>query len=144
MTSDTIGITTPYERAKRTLSQLGISTSFVTRRRPPSSFRVRGFGFGGSDMFGREPRLERRAASQWQSMRATAEVDKVVLMPISGFRSFDYQGKIIEQKLASGLMLDQIISVSALASFSEHHTGRPIDIGTPGCPPFTRFRRLAG
>ena len=34
-------------------------------------------------------------------------------------------------------MLEQIISVSALAGFSEHHTGRAIDIGTPGCPPVT-------
>jgi len=40
-------------------------------------------------------------------------------------------------KVSSGLMLEQIISVSALAGFSEHHTGRAIDIGTPGCSPVT-------
>jgi len=88
-------------------------------------------------MFGREQRLERRAASQWRAMVASAGHDGVVLLAVSGFRSFDYQRKIIERKLAAGLTIEQIICVSALPGFSEHHTGRAIDIGTPGCPPVT-------
>jgi D-alanyl-D-alanine carboxypeptidase len=87
-------------------------------------------------MFGRKQRLERRAAS-WQNMIATAKHDGVVLVAVSGFRSFDYQRKIVERKLAAGLKVEQIICVSALPGFSEHHTGRAIDIGTPGCPPVT-------
>jgi len=70
-------------------------------------------------------------------MLATAEYDGVVLLAVSGFRSFEYQRKIIERKLAAGLTIEQIIRVSALPGFSEHHTGRAIDIGTPGCPPVT-------
>jgi D-alanyl-D-alanine carboxypeptidase len=58
-------------------------------------------------------------------------------MAVSGFRSFDHQRKIIERKLAAGLTVEQIICVSALPGFSEHHTGRAIDIGTPDCPPVT-------
>jgi zinc D-Ala-D-Ala carboxypeptidase len=70
-------------------------------------------------------------------MVAAAKHEGVALLVISGFRSFDYQRKIIERKLATRLSLDQILSVSALPGFSEHHTGRAVDIGTPSCPPLT-------
>ena len=131
-------ITTSYEeRIMRTLSELGIPTSFVTQRHRPLHCECEDLVSIGLDMFGREQRLERRAASKWQSMLPTAGHDGVVLAAISGFRSFDYQRKIIERKLAAGLTVEQIVCVSALPGFSEHHTGRAIDIGTPGCPPVT-------
>jgi D-alanyl-D-alanine carboxypeptidase len=121
----------------RTLKELGISTSFVTQRHRTLHCECEDLVSIGVDMFGREQRLERRAGSQWQAMLSTAEHDEVVLVAVSGFRSFDYQRKIIERKLAAGLTIEQIICVSALPGFSEHHTGRAIDIGTPGCPPVT-------
>jgi D-alanyl-D-alanine carboxypeptidase len=70
-------------------------------------------------------------------MLAAAVIDGIVLAAVSGFRSFDYQRTIIERKLAAGLTVEQIVCVSALPGFSEHHTGRAIDVGTPGCPPVT-------
>ena len=119
----------------QTLSELGIPASFATRHRRPLHCECEDLASIGLDMFGRELRLERRAASEWQKMIATAKHDGVVLMAISGFRSFDYQRKIIERKLAAGLTVEQIICVSALPGFSEHHTGRAIDVGTPSSPP---------
>jgi D-alanyl-D-alanine carboxypeptidase len=88
-------------------------------------------------MFEREQRMERLAALRWQTMAAAAKRDEIVLLVISAFRSFDYQRKIIERKLAEGLTLEQITRANALPGFSEHHTGRAIDIGTPGCLPLT-------
>jgi D-alanyl-D-alanine carboxypeptidase len=130
--------TTPYEeRAMQTLSELGIPTSFVTQRGRPLHRECEDLVSIGMDMFGREQRLERRAAAHWQAMLEIAMLDRVTLVAVSGFRSFDYQRKIIERKLAAGLTVEQIICVSALPGFSEHHTGRAIDIGTPGCPPVT-------
>ena len=130
--------TTPYEeRAIKALRELGIPTSYVTQRRRSLHRECEDLVSIGVDMFGREQRLERRAASQWCAMVVSAAQDGVVLVAISCFRSFDYQRKIIERKLAAGLTIEQIISVSALPGFSEHHTGRAIDIGTPGCPPVT-------
>lgn len=127
-----------YERrAIKALAEMGIQTSFVTQRRRPLHGECKDLVSIGLDMFGREQRLERRAASQWRAMVASAAQGGIVLMAISGFRSFDYQRNIIERKLAAGLTIEQIISVSALPGFSEHHTGRAIDIGTPGCPPVT-------
>lgn len=119
------------------LKDLGIPTSFVTQRRRPLYRECEDLVSIGRDMFGREQRLERRTASQWRAMVASAEHDDVALLVVSGFRSLHYQRKIIERKRAAGLTIEQIICVSALPGFSEHHTGRAIDIGTPGCPPVT-------
>jgi zinc D-Ala-D-Ala carboxypeptidase len=131
-------ITSSYEeRALQALGQLGIATSFVTQRRRPLHPECEDLVSIGLDMFGREQQLERRAASWWQSMLTAAKVDGIVLVAVSGFRSFDYQRTIIERKLAAGLTVEQIVRVSALPGFSEHHTGRAIDIGTPGSPPVT-------
>jgi len=121
----------------KALRELGIPTAFVTQRRRPLYHECDDLVSIGVDVFGREQRLERQAASQWRAMVAGAGNDGVGLVAVSGFRSFDYQRKIIERKLAAGLTIEEIISVSALPGFSEHHTGRAIDIGTPGCPPVT-------
>jgi len=121
----------------QTLSELGIPTSFITERRRPLHRECEDLVSIGLDMFGREQQLERRAASQWRSMLTAADIDGIALVVVSGFRSFDYQRKIIERKLAAGLTVEQIVRVSALPGFSEHHTGRAIDIGTPGSPPVT-------
>jgi D-alanyl-D-alanine carboxypeptidase len=125
------------ERVRQTLSELGIPASFMTEGRRPLHGESEDLVSIGLDMFGREQRLERRAAAQGQKMMAAAKVEGVVLLAISGFRSFDYQRKIIERKLAAGLTVEQILCVSALPGFSEHHTGRAMDVGTPGCPPVT-------
>lgn len=131
-------ITSSYEeRAIQAVRDLGIPTSFVTQRRRPLREECGDLVSIGLDMFGREQRLERRAASQWEVMHLAADRDGVVLAVVSAFRSFDYQQQIIARKLAAGLSIEQIIAVSALPGFSEHHTGRAIDIGTPGCPPLT-------
>jgi zinc D-Ala-D-Ala carboxypeptidase len=131
-------ITPSYEeRAIQALRDLGIPTFFVTQRRRSLCEECDDLFSIGLDMFGREQRLERKAASQWSAMRLAADRDGVVLAIVSAFRSFDYQQQIIARKLAAGLSIEQIITVSALPGFSEHHTGRAIDIGTPGCPPVT-------
>jgi len=120
------------ERAMQTLKELGIPASCVAQRRQTLHRECDDLVSIGLDMLGREQRLERRTASQWQSMIATAGREGIVLAAVSGFRSFDYQRQIIERKLAAGLTIEQIICVSALPGYSEHHTGRAIDIGTPG------------
>jgi D-alanyl-D-alanine carboxypeptidase len=125
------------ERVRQMLSELGIPTSFVALGHRPLYRECDDLVSIGRDMFGREQRLERRTASQWHAMLATAKCDGVVMAVVSGFRSFDYQRKIVERKLTAGLTVEQIIRVSALPGFSEHHTGRAIDIGTPCCPAVT-------
>ena len=59
----------------------------------------------------------------------------MVLSVVSAFRSYDYQALLIRQKLERGRTLAEILAVNAPPGCSEHHTGRALDIGTPGCPP---------
>lgn len=124
-----------HKRVERMLKELGIPVSILTDYRLPPQRECEDLVSIGLDMFGREQRMERLAASQWHAMVAAAKRDDVVLLVISVFRSFDYQRGIIERKLAEGLTIEQIFRASAVPGYSEHHTGRAIDIGTPGSPP---------
>jgi len=83
---------------------------------------------------GKKIQLIASAASAWHRMRAIAEKDGVVLVPISGFRSIARQTEIIRAKLAAGAPIEAILSTIAAPGFSEHHTGRAIDVSTPGEP----------
>jgi len=86
----------------------------------------------GLDIYGRKQRLMPEAASAWNQMKTAAEKDGETLQLVSAFRSVDYQKQIIQRKLAAGQSWEQILRVSALPGFSEHHTGRTIDVTTPG------------
>lgn len=85
-----------------------------------------------TDENGREHLLLPSAATAWQSLRQAAAADGISLRIISAFRSVDRQAEIIRRKLERGQNLEQILAVSALPGYSEHHSGRAVDIGTPG------------
>lgn len=89
----------------------------------------------GRDRFGRHLWLQRDTARHWQQMRAAALREGVALEAVSGYRSWNYQADIITRKLERGVALHDILRVNALPGFSEHHSGRAIDIAEPGTPP---------
>ena len=77
-------------------------------------------------------KLRRAAAESFARMQRDAAADGVVLVPISGFRSIEYQEKLFfglkaERKQTA---LDRAL-VSAPPGHSEHHTGYAIDISDP-------------
>lgn len=86
----------------------------------------------GPDIHGRTQWLQPRAARALTRMRAAAARANVELQVVSAFRSIEYQLGIIERKLARGLPMDEILCVSAAPGYSEHHTGRCVDLTTPG------------
>lgn len=90
--------------------------------------------FAGRDRWRRPLWLTRRAGQSWQQMRRAAARDGVHLEAISGYRSHAYQAGIFARKRARGLSVAQILKVNAAPGFSEHHSGRALDIGTPGEP----------
>lgn len=90
--------------------------------------------FAGHDRFRRPLWLRADAARAWRVMQAHALRDGIVLESISGYRSHDYQLGIFERKRARGQDVDDILAVNAAPGFSEHHSGRALDIGTPGEP----------
>lgn len=125
------------KRIAETLREFGIPESFATGRRQTQHLECEDLVSIGLDQSGREQRLERGAAARWQAMRQAADSEGIALAVVSAFRSFDYQKQIIARKLAAGQSIERILSASALPGFSEHHSGRAIDVGTPGCPPLT-------
>ena len=127
------------ERILQTLRELGLPESLATTRRQPAQLECDDANLVsiGPDLLGREQRLERRTAELWLAMQAAAEREKVAIGVVSAFRSFDYQRGIIARKLAAGQAVEQILAVSALPGFSEHHSGRAVDMGTPGGPHLT-------
>ena len=86
----------------------------------------------GLDVHGRLQWLAPRAASAWARMRDAARADGVVLEVVSAFRSADYQLGILRRKIERGLAIDEILRVSAAPGYSEHHSGRALDLTTPG------------
>jgi zinc D-Ala-D-Ala carboxypeptidase len=80
------------------------------------------------DLEGRPFILTKEAAVAWRKMRDVARAEGMAINPASGFRSYLYQKKLIEKQLASGKVLKDILKATAVPGYSEHHTGRAIDI----------------
>ena len=89
------------------------------------------------NIVGRMQQLAPATAIAWQQMKHAAAADGVELLIVSGYRSIDYQATLFEQKLAAGASIEQILEVNAAPGFSQHHSGRAIDIATRGTRPLT-------
>ena len=88
----------------------------------------------GPDIYQRDQRLAPEVANAWQAMKQSAADSAVELQVVSAYRSLDYQAGIIRRKLEKGQAVEEILRVSAAPGYSEHHTGRAVDITTPGFP----------
>ncbi len=85
---------------------------------------------------GKPIQLLPEAASAWRKMQAAALSScEVTLQPLSGFRSVERQVEIIRGKLLVGDRLTEILRSIAAPGYSEHHTGRALDIGSDESPP---------
>ncbi len=87
------------------------------------------------DEDGREHELVGDAAVAWREMEAAALADLGEgsgLLLVSAFRSVERQAEIVRGKFLRGISNEEIFAVSAPPGFSEHHTGRAVDISTPG------------
>lgn len=91
----------------------------------------------GPNLVGRMQQLTPESAASWQEMQAAAQGDGVTLLIVSGFRGIEYQAGLIRNKIEAGQSLSDILKVNAAPGYSEHHTGRALDIATPGVRPLT-------
>ena len=85
------------------------------------------------DYYGRPQRLTKKTFNAWSKMKESAANDNVVFFLVSAFRDPQYQHDLIARKIEKGILLQEILRVNAAPGFSEHHTGRAIDIGTQDC-----------
>ena len=89
----------------------------------------------GTDIYGRTIKMTQDTLDQWHLMFDAAKNEGVELQIVSAFRSLQYQHDLIKRKLDTGRALEDILLFNTPPGFSEHHTGRALDLTTPHTPP---------
>jgi len=117
------------------LKQLGIPESYGRSPALPRFAEPEELVDVEPNIIGRPQRLTSTTADAWASLKAAAATDSIELLIVSGFRSIDDQARLIWNKLCAGQAIDAILEVNTAPGFSQHHTGRAIDIATPGVRP---------
>ncbi|HYD95009.1 MAG TPA: M15 family metallopeptidase [Noviherbaspirillum sp.] len=115
------------------LASLGIAGDLLSRKALPFHPDARELLPAERDADGRVHTLIPAAARAWRAMKQAAAQDGIVLEIVSAFRDVEEQAQIIRDKLARGMAMEEILRLSAPPGYSEHHSGRAVDINTPGC-----------
>ncbi len=123
------------ERIRALHRELGIPPDYATARGLALQIEATLLVAAGETSDGRALQLTPETCAAWQQLRAVAAGEGVQLQLLSGFRGVDRQTEIIRRKLSAGRRIDDILRVNAAPGYSEHHTGRAVDVGTPDSPP---------
>lgn len=118
------------QRIEKALLDLGIPLDYAIRRNLAPYLEASGLVT--IDETQPTQQLAPEAANRWRQLKKAAAEDRIELVLVSGFRSFDCQRKIIEIKLRKGQKLASVLAVMAAPGFSQHHTGLALDLGTLG------------
>jgi hypothetical protein len=111
--------------------ELAAHTFATTAALPPVREPHR-LDWAGRDAFDRDAWLAPCALRAWRRMHAAAARDGECLQIVSAFRSQAYQARLFAGKRARGLALSDILMVNAAPGYSEHHSGRALDLSAPG------------
>lgn len=123
------------QRVAQALRALGIDPRLVAARRLRLQHEAQRLAPVGIGTDGRDKFLTPSAARAWLTMSRRAAADGVDLQLISAFRSLEFQSALLRGKLGRGDTLEQVLRVNAPPGYSEHHSGRAVDIGTSGVAP---------
>lgn len=115
-------------------SALGVDADAIAARGLPVWDEADRLAWAGLGPDGRDKFLVPSAARAWQRMVAAAGRDGIELQLVSAFRSLAYQQRLVQRKLDAGIALGDALRVLAPPGCSEHHSGRAVDVGTPGSP----------
>ncbi len=100
---------------------LGIPPSYADDRKLSLQYDCQHLKLAGLDIFDREVKMQ-KAASQ----------DGIELQLVSAYRSVNYQEQLIRKKLVAQQTIEEILKVNAAPGYSEHHSGRALDLTCPG------------
>jgi len=109
-------------------AELGIPADYAVKRGLPLQPEAAELISVGADNQNRDCRLAPEAAQAWRAMRDAASKEGITLQLVSGFRSIERQAELIRRKLARGICLEEILRSNAAPGYSEHHTGRALDL----------------
>lgn len=110
------------------LEHLGIAPELILQRGLTLQQEATHLVLVETDQNGKQFLLTANTATAWALMKDAAQRDGVTLLMVSAFRSVQRQIEIIQEKLDNGIPIDAILEVCAPPGYSEHHTGRAIDI----------------
>lgn len=113
--------------------ELGIASHYAASCGLPLCAEPAELGSIGCDLAWRERYLAVPVIPRWRIMCAAAASDSICLQVVSAYRSIEYQAELFRSKLQRGETIDTILRVNAAPGFSEHHSGRALDLTTPGC-----------
>lgn len=116
---------------------LQIPTNYAIARRLQLQVEETQLVTAASGSVGRDIRLTPGTAAAWKRMQAAAGHEGITILAVSGFRSIKRQTEIIQSKILRGESIEEVLRTIAAPGYSEHHTGRAIDIGIPDEPPLT-------
>lgn len=119
----------------RMCDELGVPQDYGVVHRMPLVTEAGNLELAGRDIFEREQRLIPEAADAFKRMREAAMTSTVEIRLVSGFRAIAYQANLFRRKLDQGHSMKEILQVSAPPGYSEHHSGRAIDVTTRGVKP---------
>lgn len=111
---------------------LGVPRDYGRKRRLAVVREPETLAFIGTDIHDRPQWLAAHAARAFARMREAAREDRIEIEIVSAFRSAEYQLGILERKRERGIGIAEILRVSAAPGYSEHHSGRAVDLTTPG------------
>lgn len=121
------------DRINRELVHLGISLDLIAQKKLPFYVEARELVIAEVGINGQDYLMTPETARAWETMKQAARQSDVTLEVVSSFRSVERQIAIIQNKLNRKMPIEKILTLSAPPGYSEHHTGRAIDINTPGC-----------
>jgi D-alanyl-D-alanine carboxypeptidase len=124
-----------HERIRVLLASLNIPPQLILSRSLVLYEEATDLVIAEVDRAGRQHLLIPSAVRAWLSMKAGAFSEGVELQLVSAFRSVDRQTEIVQAKLNKGLSIHEILNVNAPPGYSEHHTGRAVDLSTTGARP---------
>jgi zinc D-Ala-D-Ala carboxypeptidase len=129
----------PPERSKRATDDLiedayafGVPRDYGKVRHLRRIREPRQLAFIGYDTHHRAQWLIPRAAHAWLRLHDAAENNGIELQIVSAFRTVEYQLGILKRKIEREQSIDEILRISAAPGYSEHHSGRALDVTTPG------------
>jgi len=117
------------------LDELKIDQAVLTERGLPRQEQARELTLAEVSEEGKPFYLMPDAARAWCAMKIAARLAGIKIELVSAFRSHAEQAELIAKKIRIGIAMKKILSLSAPPGYSEHHTGRAIDINTDGCAP---------
>ncbi|GAA4815886.1 hypothetical protein GCM10011365_01460 [Marinicella pacifica] len=113
-------------------AKLGIDTQHIRAPKYPTATQIVDAGM---DFFNRPIKLHPTAYQAWQKLQQAAQADGIQLIPVSAYRSLNYQAELIQKKLDQGQTIADILNVNTPPGHSEHHTGCALDLTTDGDQP---------